>query len=154
MLAGDYFKEGRTQPATWLEDVTDALQAGNVEMFMKQMTALLSSVTYRFQRKQDAFECERYFQYTFYLIVKMLGFYSTVAEKETSEGRIDCVVECPDYVYIIEFKLNGSAEAALKQIEEKGYAKPYAADNRKVIALGINFSSEKGTIDGFLTKEL
>ena len=84
----------------------------------------------------------------------MLGFYSTVAEKETSEGRIDCVVECPDCVYIIEFKLNGSAEAALKQIEDKGYTKPYAADNRKVIALGINFSSEKGTIDGFLTKEL
>ena len=99
-------------------------------------------------------ECERYFQYTFYLIVKMLGFYNAVAEKETSEGRIDCVVECPDYVYIIEFKLNGSAEAALNQIDEKGYAKPYAADSRKVIALGINFSSEKGTIDGFKTKEI
>ena len=99
-------------------------------------------------------ECERYFQYTFYLIVKMLAFYSTVAEKETSEGRIDCVVECPGYVYIIEFKLNGSAEAALRQIEEKGYAKPYAADSRKLIALGINFSSEKGTIDGFQLKKL
>ena len=84
----------------------------------------------------------------------MLAFYSTVAEKETSEGRLDCVVECPDYVYIIEFKLNGSDEAALKQIEDKGYAKPYAADSRKVIALGINFSSDKGTIDGFLTKEI
>ena len=147
VLAGDYFKEGRTQPATWLEDVTDALQAGNVEMFMKQMTALLSSVTYRFQRKQDAFECERYFQYTFYLIMQMLGRYNTLVEKETSEGRIDCVLECPDYVYILEFKLNGSASAALKQIEDKGYAKPYAADSRKVICLGINFSSEKGTID-------
>ena len=147
VLAGDYFKEGRTQPATWLEDVTDALQAGNVEMFMKQMTALLSSVTYRFQRKQDAFECERYFQYTFYLIMQMLGRYNTLVEKETSEGRIDCVLECPDYVYILEFKLNGSASAALKQIEDKGYAKPYMADSRKVICLGINFSSEKGTID-------
>ena len=89
VLAGDYFKEGRTQPATWLEDVTDALQAGNVEMFMKQMTALLSSVTYRFQRKQDAFECERYFQYTFYLIMQMLGRYNTLVEKEAREGRID-----------------------------------------------------------------
>ena len=147
VLAGDYFKEGRTQPATWLEDVTDALQAGNVEMFMKQMTALLSSVTYRFQRKQDAFECERYFQYTFYLIMQMLGRYNTLLEKETSEGRIDCVLECPDYVYIIEFKLNGSAAAALKQIDDNGYAKPYIADRRKVICLGINFSSEKGTID-------
>ena len=147
VLAGDYFKEGRTQPATWLEDVTDALQAGNVEMFMKQMTALLSSVTYRFQRKQDAFECERYFQYTFYLIMQMLSRYNTLVEKETSEGRIDCVLECPDYVYILGFKLNGSASAALKQIEDKGYAKPYMTDSRKVICLGINFSSEKGTID-------
>ena len=135
-------------------DVTNSLRKGDTSRFEKLMTALLSSVTYRFQRKQDQMECERYFQYTFYLIVKMLAFYSTVAEKETSEGRIDCVVECPDYVYIIEFKLNGSAEAALKQIEEKGYAKPYASDSRKLIAIGINFSSENGTIDGFLTKEL
>ena len=147
VLAGDYFKEGRTQPANWLEDVTDALEAGDIEMFMKQMTALLSSVTYRFQRKQDAFECERYFQYTFYLIMQMLGRYNTLVEKETSEGRIDCVLECPDYVYILEFKLNGSAAAALKQIEDNGYAKPYMADRRKIICLGINFSSEKGTID-------
>ncbi|MDO5128391.1 MAG: AAA family ATPase [Prevotellaceae bacterium] len=152
-LASRYFSES-SQPKSWVNDVTDALDNGDTARFEKLMTALLSSTTYRFQRKQDAMECERYFQYTFYLIVKMLGFYSTVAEKETSEGRIDCVVECPGYVYIIEFKLNGSAEAALKQIEEKGYAKPYAADSRKLIAIGFNFSSEKGTIDGFLTKEL
>ena len=152
-VASRYFAN-ITQNTSWVLDVTDCLRKGDTAKFEKLMTALLSSVTYRFQRKQDQMECERYFQYTFYLIVKMLGFYSTVAEKETSEGRIDCVVECPGYVYIIEFKLNGSAEAALKQIEDKGYAKPYAADNRKVIALGINFSSEKGTIDGFLTKEL
>ena len=147
VLAGDYFKEGRAQPATWLEDVTDALENGNIEAFMKLMTALLSSVSYRFQRKQDVFECERYFQYTFYLIMQMLGRYNTLVEKETSEGRIDCVLECPDYVYILEFKLNGSASAALKQIEDKGYAKPYMADSRKVICLGINFSSENGTIE-------
>ena len=152
-VASRYFAN-ITQNTSWVLDVTDCLRKGDTAKFEKLMTALLSSTTYRFQRKQDQMECERYFQYTFYLIVKMLGFYSTVAEKETSEGRIDCVVECPGYVYIIEFKLDGSAEAALKQIEDKGYAKPYAADNRKVIALGINFSSEKGTIDGFLTKEL
>ena len=143
-----------SQTTSWVMDVTNSLRKGDTSRFEKLMTALLSSVTYRFQRKQDQMECERYFQYTFYLIVKMLAFYSTVAEKETSEGRIDCVVECPDYVYIIEFKLNSSAEAALKQIEEKGYAKPYAADSRKLIAIGINFSSEKGTIDGFLPKEI
>ena len=152
-LASRYFTKS-SQPGFWVNDVTDALERGDTERFENLMTALLSSTTYRFQHKQDKMECERYFQYTFYLIVKMLGFYSAVAEKETSEGRIDCVVECPSYVYIIEFKLNGSAEAALRQIEDKGYAKPYASDSRKVIALGINFSSEKGTIDGFLPKEL
>ena len=152
-VASGYFK-GNQSPTAWIIDVTTSLEKGDTSKFEKLMTSLLSSISYRFQRKQDQMECERYFQYTFYLIVKMLGFYNAVAEKETSEGRIDCVVECPDYVYIIEFKLNGSAEAALNQIDEKGYAKPYAADSRKVIALGINFSSEKGTIDGFRTKEI
>ncbi len=152
-LASRYFTKS-SQPKFWVNDVTDALERGDTERFENLMTALLSSTTYRFQHKQDKMECERYFQYTFYLIVKMLGFYSAVSEKETSEGRIDCVVECPSYVYIIEFKLNGSSEAALRQIEDRGYAKPYASGSRKVIALGINFSSEKGTIDGFLPKEL
>ena len=152
-IASGYFAN-TTQSTSWVMDVTDSLRKGDTAKFEKLMTSLLSSVTYRFQRKQTPMECERHFQYTFYLIVKMLAFYSTVAEKETSEGRIDCVVECPGYVYIIEFKLNGTAKAALKQIEDKGYAKPYAADSRKLIAIGINFSSEKGTIDGFLPKEL
>ena len=151
-VASRYFANS-TQPTSWVIDVTDSLRKGDTARFEKLMTSLLSSISYRFQRKQDHMECERYFQYTFFLIVKMLAFYSTVAEKETSEGRIDCVVECPNFIYIIEFKLNGSAEAALRQIEEKGYAKPYAADNRKILAIGINFSSEKGTIDGFMTKD-
>ena len=147
-IASGYFAN-TTQSTSWVMDVTDSLRKGDTAKFEKLMTSLLSSVTYRFQRKQTPMECERHFQYTFYLIVKMLAFYSTVAEKETSEGRIDCVVECPKYVYVLEFKLNGSADAALQQIKDKGYAAPYAADNRTIIAIGINFSSEKGTIDGF-----
>ena len=50
----------------------------------------------------------------------LLGKYNTYIEKETSQGRIDCILECPDNVYIFEFKLNSTAEFALKQIEEKG----------------------------------
>ena len=142
-LATGYFKENNS-PKSWLMETSDALETGDTGKFKKLMTSLLASATYRFQRKQDLEECERYFQYTFYLIVQMLGFYNAVAEKETSEGRIDCVVECPKYVYILEFKLNGSADAALQD-----YAAPYAADQRTVVGIGINFSSEKGTIDGF-----
>ena len=64
------------------------------------------------------------------------------------------MLECPDYVYIFEFKLNSTAEAALKQIEEKGYAQPYAVDARKIYKVGISFSSETGTVDDFGYKAL
>ena len=79
----------------------------------------------------------------------LLGKYNTYVEKETSQGRIDCVLECPDYVYIFEFKLNSSAAVALRQIEDKGYALPYADDKRKLFKVGISFSSETGTINDF-----
>ena len=149
ILASDYFNSDKT-PSSWIDDISDALEDGKIEEFMRKMTSLLSSVTYRFQRKQDAFECERYFQYTFYLIMQMIGHYNTMVEKETSEGRIDCVVECPDYVYVMEFKMDGSAQSALEQIRERGYTKPYLADKRKVFSIGVNFSSEKGTIEEYV----
>ena len=149
LLASDYFNSDKT-PSSWIDDILDALEDGDVEDFLRKMTSLLSSVTYRFQRKQDAFECERYFQYTFYLIMQMIGHYNTLVEKETSEGRIDCVVECPDYVYVMEFKMDGSAQSALEQIRERGYTKPYLTDKRKVFSIGVNFSSEKGTIEEYV----
>ena len=149
LLASDYFNSDKT-PSSWIDDILDALENGDVVLFLRKMTSLLSSVTYRFQRKQDAFECERYFQYTFYLIMQMIGHYNTMVEKETSEGRIDCVVECPDYVYVMEFKMDGSAQSALEQIRERGYTKPYLADKRKVFSIGVNFSSEKGTIEEYV----
>ena len=148
MLASEYFKpDNGSDP--WLVDVTRCLRRGDIERFKLQLTALLANISYRFQRKDDARECERHFQYTFYLIMLLLGKYNTYVEKETSLGRIDCVLECPDYVYIFEFKLNSSAAVALKQIEDKGYALPYAADRRKLFKVGISFSSETGTINDF-----
>ena len=62
---------------------------------------------------------------------------------------MDCIVEVPGYVYIFEFKLDGSAQEALRQIEEKGYTRPYATDPRKLFRIGVNFSSETGTISEF-----
>lgn len=148
ILAADYFTENR-EPTTWIREVTYSLRGGDVERLMELMAAQLSSVSYEFRRKGDDKDCERYFQYTFYLIIMLTAPYSTVVERRTSRGRIDCVIETPRYVYVIEFKLDGSAQAALAQIREKGYADPYAADPRQVICLGINFSSATGTIDGY-----
>ena len=148
VLSAGYFKT-ITPGNSWIQDVTDALEAGDLDKLEKLLTALLSDTSYRMQRKGDPIECERYFQYTIYLVLRMISIYSVFIEKEQSQGRVDCIVETPDYVYIFEFKLDGSAEQALQQIQEKGYAKPYLTDPRKLYQIGVNFSSETGTIEGF-----
>ena len=77
-----------------------------------------------------------------------MGFYTQV-ELPTSDGRIDVVIQTTDYIYIIECKLDGSAEDALQQIESKNYAAPFAMDKRKVITLGINFSSKTRGVESW-----
>ena len=89
---------------------------------------------------------------TFYLLMRMISCYTVYTEKQQSEGRVDCIVETPDYIYIFEFKLDGTADEALQQIEEKGYARPYEADKRKLFKVGTVFSSKTGTISEFKVK--
>ena len=72
VCSSDYFGD-TSSPSTWLNDVSDSLEAGDLEKFKLQLTGFLSNISYRFQRKQDARECERHFQYTFYLILQLLG---------------------------------------------------------------------------------
>ena len=148
VLSAGYFKT-ITPGNSWIQHVIDALESGDLDRLERLLTALLSETSYRMQRKGDPIECERYFQYTIYLVLRMISIYSVFIEKEQSQGRVDCIVETPDYVYIFDFKLDGSAEQALQQIQEKGYAKPYLTDPRKLYQIGVNFSSETGTIEGF-----
>ncbi|MCD8313237.1 MAG: PD-(D/E)XK nuclease domain-containing protein, partial [Bacteroidales bacterium] len=70
----------------------------------------------------------------------------TEVERASSMGSADIVIKTDRFIYILELKLDGSADAALKQIEEKGYAKPYALDKRKVFKIGVNFSSATRSI--------
>ena len=127
--------------------LSKALKTGDLEAFRKLLTSFLASIPYNMRRKNNEAERERYFQYTFYLILRLMSIYIVYTEKEQSQGRVDCIVETDKYVYIFEFKLDGTTAAALKQIEEKGYARPYEADSRKLYRIGVNFSSETGTID-------
>ena len=93
-----------------------------------------------------------YFQNTMYVIFKMMGLYVR-SEYHTSNGRIDIVLYTDNYIYIIELKRDSSPETALRQIEEKGYAKPFQASGKEIVELGINFSSQTRTIDGWQVKE-
>ena len=148
LVAADYLKS-KTDPGSWTQDVVDALEAGNLEQFRKLLTSFLADIPYSMRRKEDEREKERYFHYTFYLLMRMVSCYTIYTEKQQSEGRVDCIVETPDYIYIFEFKLDGTADEALQQIEDKGYARPYEADNRKLFKVGIVFSSETGTVSEF-----
>ena len=64
------------------------------------------------RRKENERERERYFHYTFYLIMRLISVYTVYTEKVQSHGRVDCIVETPEYIYIFEFKLDGNAEEA------------------------------------------
>ncbi|MCF2659424.1 ATP-binding protein, partial [Parabacteroides distasonis] len=148
LVATDYLKP-KERVISWIQQAVESLRQGKLELFRDQLTAFLASVPYSMRRKQDEREYERYFHYTFYLLLRLLSVYMVYSEKEQSQGRVDCIVETPDYVYIFEFKLDGSAEQALQQIKDKGYARPYLSDPRKLYQIGVNFSSETGTIEGF-----
>lgn len=146
MLASDYLKS-RTDAGSWVLDIVNALESGDTERIRKLFTSFLADIPYSMRRKEDERERERYFHYTFYLLMRMISVYTVYTEKQQSEGRVDCIVEVPNYIYIFEFKLDGTADEALLQIEEKGYARPYEADTRPIYRIGVNFSSQTGTVE-------
>ena len=152
MVATSYLKP-KERLEGWIDDVIDAMEDGKADTLGTLFTSFLSSIPYTMRRKEDEKERERYFQYTFYLIMRLISVYTVYTEKVQSQGRVDCIVETPQYVYIFEFKLDGTAEEALQQIEEKGYAREYESDKRQVFKIGASFSSETGTIGDWKINE-
>mgnify|MGYP000845894415 FL=1 len=151
LVASSYLKPSKSTDA-WVIQVIDVMSKGDCHQLENLMTSFFASIPYSQRRKDDEREKERYFQYTFYLVLRMISCFTVFIEKQQSEGRVDCVVETQNYIYIFEFKRDGSAEEALKQIEDMGYAREYAADGRKIYQIGCNFSSKTGTIDGWKMK--
>ena len=146
LVASDYLKPRKESVNSWVQDFVDAMEAGNPDMLHKLLTSFFADIPYSMRRNADERERERYFHYTFYLLFRLVSVYTVYTEKQQSEGRVDCIVETPGYIYVFEFKLDSSADEALLQIEEKGYALPYCADKRKLFKIGASFSSQTGTI--------
>jgi len=94
-------------------------------------------------------DLELHYQNVLFIVFKLVGFY-TQAEYHTSEGRVDLVVKTADYIYVMEFKLEGTAEEALQQIEEKQYALPFETDPRKLFKIGVNFSNKTRNIEKWI----
>lgn len=150
MIANDYLKPRGANLSSWVIDSLILLEDGETTEFRDSLTAFLSSIAYDSHNSLRTPEAtEKCFQYTFYLILRLIGESNCrlINEKTQAMGRVDCIIELKDYVYIFEFKFDGSADEALRQIEEKNYAKPYLADKRKVVCIGVNFSSETRTVE-------
>ena len=123
------------------------VERGDYDAFLSRLRTFYADIPYEMQR-----DLEVHYQNVLFIVFRLMGFHVNV-EYHTANGRVDLVLKTKEYIYVMEFKLDGTAEEAIRQINEKGYAAPFISDGRKVIKLGINFSRETKTIDKWIAEE-
>ena len=128
--------------------IDEYLEKGNLDGLKDIFTALYARLPYSCDEKP----IEQNFQNVIYIVFMLLGQF-VHTEIHSAKGRADVIVETDDYVYIFEFKRDKSADEALAQIEEKGYALPYAADKRTLYKIGVNFNSKERMLDEWRVEE-
>jgi hypothetical protein len=146
-LLPNYTSIDNSQSAFFVTNFVKEIRAGKVDDFFKRLSSLFADTPYELVK-----DLENHYQNVLFIVTKLMGFY-VKAEYHTSEGRIDTVLQTDDYTYVMEFKLNGTAEEALAQINSKNYSLPFAADNRKLIKVGVNFSSTTRNIENWLIEK-
>ena len=122
------------------------VRSGDIDGFMKRLQSFFSDTPYELVR-----DLELHYQNVLFIIFRLVGFY-TQAEYHTSEGRVDLVIRTDQFIYVMEFKLDGTAEEALRQIEEKQYALPFSSDSRRLFKVGVNFSNATRNIEKWLVR--
>lgn len=122
------------------------VRAGNYESFFRRLRSFFADTPYELVR-----DLELHYQNVLFIVFRLVGFY-VQAEYRTSEGRIDLVLQTDKFIYVMEFKLDGTAEEALQQINDKHYALPFEADERKLFKIGVNFSGATRNIEKWLVE--
>ncbi|MDR2619253.1 MAG: ATP-binding protein, partial [Treponema sp.] len=137
-----YYGPGPAEQGFFIGEFFADLRAGDTDGFMTRLKAFFSSIPYELNDKT-----ERYYQTVFYLVFRLLGQYAG-AEVRGAVGRADAVVTTKDTVYVFEFKLagRGTAEEALRQIDEKGYLIPWTAGGKKLVKVGAVFDPAARTL--------
>ena len=122
------------------------VESGDIDGFLRRLQSFFADTPYELAQ-----DLELHYENVLFIVFKLLGFY-TRAEYHTSQGRVDLVVQTDRFIYVMEFKLDGTAEEALQQIEERGYARPFASDPRKLYKIGVNFSNAIRGIERWLVE--
>ena len=146
-LLPNYASLSSGNPSFEISSFVREVRGGNIDAFMRRLQSFFADTPYELAR-----DLERHYQNVLFIVFKLLGFY-TQAEYHTSNGRIDMVVKTDRYIYVMEFKLDGTAEEAILQINEKGYAAPFASDGRTLYKIGVNFSNAIRGIEGWIVEE-
>jgi hypothetical protein len=145
-LLPNYANVSESQTEFYIANFVEEIKAGKVDEFFKRLSSLFADTPYELVK-----DLENHYQNVLFIVTKLMGFY-VKAEYHTSEGRIDLVLQTPDCIYVMEFKLNGTAEEALAQINDKNYALPFASDGRRLIKIGVNFSSTTRNIERWIVE--
>ena len=138
LLANYVIQKEESSPSA-IFDIENCLMDGDAEGFMQRLSAFIANISYELQA-----DVEKDLQNVLFVICTLLtnDKIDIEAERRTSNGRIDLFIKTEKYIYIIEIKLDGTTDEALKQIEEKGYAAPFATDPRKIFKIGVNFDKQ------------
>jgi hypothetical protein len=125
-----------------------ALRKGDLDRAMQLLQSMLASIPFMRGDKNilaDAEKTEAHYHIIFYFFFRMLNN-EVYAEVRNAQGATDVTIFTPKYIYVVEIKIDSTPDVALQQIEDKGYATPYVTDNRKLVKVGVNFSTDTRTI--------
>ena len=136
----------KTQSPFEIKQFVRDVRSGDIDGFMERLQSFLAGCPYELAR-----DIELHYQNVLFIVFRLVGLYTEV-EYRTSRGRIDLVLQTADYIYVMEFKLDGSAEDALNQIEDRQYALPFATDPRRLFKIGVNFSSRTRNIEKWVIR--
>ena len=142
-----YTNISKTESSFEIQKFVREVEAGDYNSFFRRLQSFLADTTYEVIRKQ-----ELHYENVLFIVFKLVGFYTQV-EYNTNNGRIDLVLKTDQFIYIMEFKLEGTAEEALQQINEKHYALPFERDGRKIFKIGVNFSTKTRNIEKWIVEE-
>ena len=122
-----------------------ALRKDDIDEALEAARAFFAGIPYQEGTLQDAPTSEGHFTAMLYVMFSFLNVY-VYTQVRTAKGRMDILMKTDTTIYVMELKLDGTVEEALRQIDDKGYAIPYEADGRRIVKVGIRFSSEERTI--------
>ena len=133
----------KTSNACW--DISEGLLDDDIDRALTAAQTFFASIPYQSDTLKDAPTSEGHFTAMLYVMFSFLNRY-VYTQVRTAKGRMDILLKTDTAIYVMELKINGSVDDALQQINDKGYTIPYEADGRKVVKVGINFSTEDRTI--------